>query len=114
MAQANIPRAQVVPEFWGGGEEEHRRKMATAINQIQKGVTNNHFSVTLEAGETITEVMHPPVRPGSAVHLTPGSASAATSFAEGVIWVEAENEKAIIHHDASEVTDRIFHLAFFG
>jgi len=114
MGQSNIPRAQVVPEFWKGDEEEHRRKMATAINQIQKGVTNNHFKVTLEVNETTTEVMHPPVRPGSAVHLTPGSASAATSFADGNIWVEAKNEKAIIHHDASSVTDRIFHLSFAG
>ena len=114
MSQSNIPRAQVVPEFWKGDEEEHRRKMATAINQLQKGVTNNHFAVTLEVNATTTEVTHPPVRPGSAVHLTPGSASAATSFAEGAIWVEAESERAIIHHDSSSLSDRIFHLSFAG
>ena len=114
MAQSNIPRAQVVPEFWKGDEEEHRRKIATAVNQLQKGVSNNHFKVTLEVGLTRTEVTHPPVRAGSAVHLTPGSASAATSFAAGNIWVETQKEKAIIHHDASSVTDRIFHLSFAG
>lgn len=114
MAQSNIPRAQTVPEFWRGDEEEHRRKIATAVNQLQKGVSNNHFSVTLDANQTTTEVMHPPVRAGSAVHLTPGSASAATSFSAGNIWVEAQKEKAIIHHDSSTVTDRIFHLSFAG
>jgi hypothetical protein len=114
MSQSNIPRAQVVPEFWKGDEEEHRRKLATAVNQLQKGVSNNHFSVTLEVNETETNVMHPPVRPGSAVHITPGSASAATSFSAGDIWVEAETGKAVIHHDASATTDRIFHLSFAG
>jgi hypothetical protein len=114
MAQSNIPRAQVVPEHWKGDEEEHRRKIGQAVNQLQKGVSNNHFKATLDADETTTEVLHPPVRSGAGVQLTPGSASAATSFATGDIWVETQNGKAIIHHDASAATDRIFHLAFFG
>jgi hypothetical protein len=114
VSQSNLPRAQTVPEFWEGDEKEHRRKLATAVNQLQKGVTNNHYAVTLEAGETTTEVMHPPVRPGAGVQITPGSASAAVSFAAGVIWVEAENEKAIIHHDSTSDTDRLFHLTFSG
>jgi len=114
MAQSNIPRAQTVPEFWKGEEEEHRRKLSTAINQIMKGVSNNHFKVTLEAGETSTEVMHPPVRVGASVSLTPGSASAAAAMATGNVWVETATGKAIIHHDASAETDRTFHLAFFG
>lgn len=114
MAQSNIPRSQTVPEHWKGDEEEHRRKLALAVNQLQKGVSNNHFSVTLEINAAETEVMHPPVRPGSAVHLTPGSASAAVSFANGAIWVEAQTGKAIIHHDPSTATDRLFHLSFAG
>jgi hypothetical protein len=85
-----------------------------AVNQLQKGVSNNHFRVTLEPNDTETEVMHPPIRPGAAVQLTPGSVSAATSYAAGVIWVEAEAGKAIIHHDASAETGRIFHLTFSG
>ena len=114
MAQSNIPRAATVPEFWKGTEEEHRRKVSLAINQLLKGVSNNHFTVTLEANETETEVMHPPVRSGSGVQMTPASASAATSFASGVIWAETQSGKALIHHDASAATDRTFHLAFFG
>ena len=114
MSQSNIPRAQVVPEYWKDDPEEHLRKLATAINQLQKGVSNNHFSVTLEANETTTEVTHPPVRSGSAVTLTPGSASAATSFAAGNIWVESATGRAIVHHDSSATTDRIFHLTFAG
>jgi hypothetical protein len=114
MSQSNIPRSQAVPEFWKGDEEEHRRKLGTAINQLQKGVSNNHFTVTLEVDEVETEVMHPPVRSGTAVHLTPGSASAAASFAAGNIWVESATEKAIIHHDSSSVTDRVFYLTFNG
>lgn len=114
MAQENIPRAQTVPEFWNFAPEEHARKLAVALNQVQRGVTNNHFKVTLEANETETEVMFTPIRAGSAVQLTPASESAAIAIANGVIWVETENEKAIIHHDASAETGRIFHLTFNG
>jgi hypothetical protein len=113
MAQENLPRAVTVPEFWQN-EEEHRRKLGKAVNQLQKGVSNNHFKVTLTRGETETEVMFPPIRPGATVQLTPGSASAAESYATGAIWVETEAGKAIIHHDASAATDRIFHLTFSG
>jgi hypothetical protein len=114
MAQTNIPRAQTVPDYWKGNEEEHRRKLGQAVNQLMKGVSNNHFSVTLDAGDTETTVLHPPIRPGSAIQITPGSASAATSFASGAIWVEAQTGKAIIHHDSSTATDRLFHLTFSG
>lgn len=114
MGQSNIPRAQTVPEFWESDEAEHRRKMATALNELQKGVGNNHYKVTLEIDATETEVMHQSCRSGAGVQITPGSASAATSFAAGVIWVETQNGKAIVHHDSSSVTDRIFHLAFNG
>lgn len=113
MAQTNIPRAETAQEFWEGDDKEHRRRLAVALNQSQKGITNNHFSVTLEANETTTEVMHPPVRLGGTVQITPATASAATSFAAGTIWVETETAKAIIHHDSSTATDRTFHLAFF-
>jgi hypothetical protein len=114
MSQSNIPRQQIVPEFWQGSEEEHRRKIGQAVNAILRGVTNNHFKVTLEANETTTEVMFPPVREGAGVQITPGSASAATSFATGAIWVETKSEKAIIHHDSTSDTDRVFHLVFSG
>jgi len=114
MAQSNIPRAQNVPEFWKGDEEEHRRKISSAINQLQRGVSNNCFTVTLEADDTETEVLHEPCRPGTAVQMTPGSASAAASFATGVIWVETEQGKATIHHDSSSATDRVFHVTFNG
>jgi hypothetical protein len=114
MAQSNIPRAQTVPEFWKGNEEEHRRKIGAAVNQLLKGVSNNHYTVTLDVDATTTEVMHPPIRPGTSAQLTPGSASAAFSFALGAIWVETQPERAIIHHDASSVTDRIFHITLSG
>lgn len=114
MSQENLPRAQTVPEYWNGPEEEHRRKLGAAIGQLQKGVTNNHYCATLEVNATTTEVLHPPARSGSTVLLTPASASAATSFSAGVVWVEAIDGKAVIHHDSSSVTDRRFHLAFLG
>lgn len=114
MSQENIPRAAVVPEYWHGNEEEHRRKISTALNQILRGVSNSHYTVTLDAGKTTTEVLHPPVREGAGVQITPGSPSAAVSFAAGNIWVETKSEKAIIHHDSSSDTDRKFHLVFTG
>lgn len=114
MAQSNIPRAQTVPEFWKGNEEEHRRKISAALNQLFKGISNNHYTVTLDPDATSTEVMHPPVRPGTAVQLTPGSAEAAAAMASGEVWVETETGKAIIKHDSSIETGRIFHLTFSG
>ena len=114
MAQDNIPRAATVPEFWQGSEEDHRRKIGMAVNMLLRGISNNHFRVTLDAGETETEVLHPPIRAGSTIQVTPGSATAAIAFAAGGIWVETEAGKAIIHHDSSADTDRIFHLTFSG
>lgn len=114
MSQRNIPRAQTVPEFWQGSEEEHRRKLGQALNQLLKGVSNNHYTVTLDAGDTETTVLHPPIRPGSAVQITPGTEHAAASFATGLIWVTTETGKAIIHHDSSALTDRVFYLTFSG
>ena len=112
MSQSTIPRAVTVTEFWEGSDPEHRRRLAVAINQLQKGISNNHFTVILEANETDTEVRHPPVRPGGTVQLTPASASAATSMATGAIWLETQTEKAIIHHDSTADTDRKFFISF--
>jgi len=107
-------RSVYVPEFWTGSPSEHIRKVANSVNQILRGMTNNHFTITLEPDETATDIPYEACRPGVSPLLTPQSASAATSMASGLIYVEPQTGNCRINHDASPATDRKFSLVLIG
>jgi hypothetical protein len=93
-----------VPTFWKGPEEEHRRKLAQAINSLMKGQSNNGFEVTLNADATLTELTVEFARTGNIAQLQPMSASAAASLAN--VWTEVTVGTVKLHHDSSPATDR--------
>jgi hypothetical protein len=97
-------RSQTVPTFWSGPEEEHRRKMAHAINALMKGQGNNGFAVTLTPDAVLTELEVEFARPGNIAQLQPMSASAAASLAS--VWTEVEIGRVNLHHDSQPAADR--------
>jgi hypothetical protein len=102
---------RTVPERWEK-EEEHRRKIAQAVNDLQRGRTNNVFTATLTANATMTTVSVSFARVGDAAVLTPQSSSAAASAAN--VYTVVTNGTIEVHHDASAATDRTFGIVLFG
>lgn len=112
-------RSSSPPEYWGSPRDpsavsEHARKIAQSTRELLDGLLNNHYSVTLEAGETETSVPFKPSRTGASVLLTPCNQAAAQFQRTTDVWVEAENENVKVHHDASATGAEVFSLAVFG
>jgi hypothetical protein len=97
--------------FFKGRVDEHLRILAQTINGTLRGRQNNTVTVTLNAGETTTEIIDNRFSPDTIPTLTPQTASAAS--ASGVYAV-ATTGKITIHHDASAATDRRFGLIYVG
>jgi hypothetical protein len=118
MEQDHGPRFVVPPEFWEETDartgREHLRKLAISVGQLLSGGTNSHFAVTLDPGETETEVLYSKAHLRSSVLLSPQTASAASSLASGLVYAVAKKGGAVIHHDSSSVTDRRFAVLFAG
>lgn len=66
-------------------EREHRRELATAINQILLGRTNNVGAVVLGNGDTTTTITDPNISTNSVVLLIPLDASG-----KGVEWYQSD------------------------
>ena len=77
MSHTPEHRSVIPPRFWNGKPEEHMRKIADSVRGILDGKTNNHYTVTLDAGEVATEISFSTAKPGVSVLLTPQNAVAA-------------------------------------
>jgi hypothetical protein len=104
-------RTRFVPLFLERADE-HRRKLAQAINALLAGKSNNHFTTTLRANQITTEVQFTESRAGVVPLLVPLSASAALTIAN--FWTEPQDKKVIIHHDSSAATDRQVGVVIVG
>jgi hypothetical protein len=102
---------RTVPERWED-PKEHFRKIAQAVNDLQRGRTNNVFSVTLTPNETMTSVDVSFARVGNAALIIPQTASAAASATS--VYTVVQNGTIEVHHDAAVASDRTFALALFG
>jgi len=100
------------PESWADAKE-HSRKIAQSVRGVMDGQLNNHYSVTLEAGTTQTDVVYPTARPGVTVLLTPQNQLAASFQRANDVWTTSEIGKVTIHH-ASAAGGEQFSLAIFG
>ena len=114
MSHAAGERNRTVPEFWRGKPEEHSRKLAQSVNSMLDGQTNNQFTVTLEAGQTQTEVEFLTARPGVSVLLTAQNAAAATLQRTTDVYAEADTGKVRIKHDVSVSGTERFSLIIVG
>jgi hypothetical protein len=98
------PHYEGVPQRWHDSDE-HLRKLANAVRDIQVGKQNNVYDISLTPGATSTVVVNPRVCCLSVVLMTAQTQSA--SEAAGV-WAEAGDGEVTFHHDASPDTDRTF------
>lgn len=105
-------RASAVPERWTGREPEHYRKIAQAVNDLQRGKGNNVFVVSLKPNATSTVVPVSFARQGTACVLAPETASAAASQLQ--VYAVAGNGEVTVNHDASPATDRVFRIVVNG
>jgi hypothetical protein len=95
--------------------EKKVETIVRAINQLAQGRGDNRGTVTLRASQTTTTVENQFVGENSSVILFPRSASAATAFGAGVVYVSSKTNGAfVITHDSNAATDRIFDFIFVG
>lgn len=113
MAHISEHRTRSVPETWGD-VGEHLRKIAQGVNSALSGETNNHYTVTLEADATQTELSAPRARPGVVPVLQPLSAAAAAAMASGTVYATAEQGKVLIHHGSDPSSERVFGVVIVG
>jgi hypothetical protein len=103
------------PVFWAKDrQDEFDRKMADSIRGVLLGHTNNHYTVTLDAGEVCVEINYPSARPGVGVQITPQSSLASTYQRENNVWGEAENGKVKVCYDGSPAGTEIYAVAVIG
>lgn len=95
------------------GGTNDQRKVATAINQILQGKTNNTLTITLAANADNTEVKDNRIGSESTILFTPRSASAA-AISASVYVISKSKGMAIIGHANDAAADKMFDLAIIG
>ena len=113
MSHTAKHRTVVPPEYWEN-PKEHSRKIAQSVRGILEGKTNNHYTVTLEAGKTVTDVRFLSARAGVSVLVTPQNAAAAALMRTTDLYAIGAFEKVTVHHDASAVGTEVFSLLIAG
>jgi len=94
---------------------EHRRQIATRLNQVLLGRLNNTGTVTLGTSVASTDVADRKVSANSVILLTPSTANAATEAGSGNMYVSAVTaEQFTITHTNSATTARTFSYAVLG
>jgi hypothetical protein len=107
MSYKDGRRTQTTPEFWSQEDAaagEHIRKIAQSVNGILMGQTNNHFTITLEAGVEPLTVPFSSAKTGASVLLFPQNAGAS---ALGGVYATAStdvngNGQVVVNHDAAD------------
>jgi len=102
-----------LPSSWRWrNPEEHLRKVSEKVNGILTGELNNGFVVELDPGVVFTDIIDSRLDALRVPLVVPMSASAAAAM--GSLWVQPQNGKIRLHHDASAATDRTVGVVFFG
>lgn len=99
-------------------ERQHRVQIATAVNRLLQGKTNNvGDTMTLAANSAATILRDPRLSPKSAILFDPLTANAAAELAAGTMYVTAANRRDsafTITHANAVTTDRTFRYAIIG
>ena len=91
------------------------RKIASSINRIIEGRTDNYGSVTLTANTTTTTVTNQWASENSTIVLSPRSANAAAELGAGTAYISTKsNGSFVITHANNAQTDRTFDYAMIG
>lgn len=104
--------------LFNGNVAEWCRRVQTVVNRLLQGKTNNVLTFTLTAGATSTIVNVPPSLIGneSLVAFFPESATAATAFGSGSMYVVTDpaNNRFTVSHASTADTDKNFRYAIIG
>lgn len=102
------------PTLFRGNPEEHRRKIATVLAQVQSGYGNNAFKVTLdESPATSTTVIRSRATVDQHANMSPISSAAAVDFALGTTYAVTKNGSVTINHQAGS-SDRQYGIVLAG
>jgi hypothetical protein len=94
-------------------EQEHRRKIARAVNRINGGKFNATGSITLRANQTTTTLTDSRIYATSFIWLMPTTANAKTALAN-VYFTNLLKGSATINHSSSANTDQSFTYLVIG
>ena len=102
------------PELFRGKTEEHLRKIAQVVNQVQTGYGNNAFKVILDGTpSTQTEVIRTRAKVDQHANMSPISSAAALDFALGTTYAVTSDGAVTIHHPAGG-SDRQYGVVLAG
>jgi hypothetical protein len=114
MSHTPEHKNEVPPRFWAGRPDEHIRKVTDSVRGILEGKTNNHFTITIEAGETSQDISYSTAVPGVKVLLFPQNAAAATFQRTTDLFAVGDYGKVTINHDSSAAGTEVFSLVIVG
>jgi hypothetical protein len=95
-------------------EEEHRRILSEAVNNILEGKINPLGSVTLTANSTTTTMTDRRIGPNSVIIFMPTTANAKS---EGAPWVSARattENTCTLNHSSNSALDLAFDYCILG
>jgi len=97
--------------------EEHRRKLAIAVNSLLQGKLNAVISLTLTANAASTTITDARLTPNSFLWFMPQTANAAAEIGNGTMYVASStltNRSAVVTHANNAQTDRSFRVLIIG
>lgn len=101
-----------VPRKWGS-EQDHRARLADAINNILKGKINAGGELTLTANSATTTLTDIRIGADSVILLQPTTANGAAALAN-VYFGTPGSGTVTINHSNNAQTDRSFRYAVIG
>jgi hypothetical protein len=91
------------------------RRIATVVNNLLAGKTNNVTTVTCTPGATSTVISDPRIGPSSAMPLEATTANAAAELAAGgCYWSSKGKQTATLTHANALSADRTFRFPIIG
>ena len=106
---------RTVPPLENPDEVIHRRQLASAIQGLMDGKSNNIGEVTLSDGATSTVVSDRRVGPASVILLMPKTANAANLVRTTDVYVSSRtNRQFTVTHGNTANTDQDFEYAIVG
>ena len=95
--------------------EEDNRKQNNVIRQVMDGKTNNRGAFTITASASTTVITDLRVGADSVILPSPTTASAATEWASGTMYISSIGKQTFtVTHTSSAPTDRDFTYAVIG
>ena len=100
------------PQLDMASEKQHRKHLATVLQQLQRGQGNTNVIVTLDPSVATTTLIDARISIQTACLLAPMTANAAAAIP--TTWVVPSAGTAVFHHASNAQVDRTFLVALIG